>query len=250
VATGAFALTASVHLIQTGLDIFRHRRYFSIVLFLGGALEAFAWAMRVIASNDVLASNPYIIQLAVLVVAPVFLSAAIYAFFGYLIAATGDEVLPRRFKAKRVSLTYLVVDFVTLLVQVMGGVLASSKDPVSQPPLCWATRSSIQATGLNGTNLMLGGIAAQLATMVVFAAVFVWFFTKTDTWAGLSLGGPNARFTWLLVGTAVCSVLVITRGIYRTVELADGFNGSIAHNQSLLIFFDALLMLLVLLIFK
>lgn len=37
----------------------------------------------------------------------------------------------------------------------------------------------------------------------------------------------------LLVGIVVPTILVYTRSIYRIAEFADGFNGSIAHNQAL-----------------
>lgn len=36
----------------------------------------------------------------------------------------------------------------------------------------------------------------------------------------------------LLVGIVVPTILVYARSVYRIAEFADGFNGSIAHNQA------------------
>jgi hypothetical protein len=81
---------------------------------------------------------------------------------------------------------------------------------------------------------MLAGIILQLITMVSLALFYIWYFAKVGVWRSITLRGPTAKFNQLFIGTAICIVLVIIRGVYRTIELADGFDSPTAQNRACL----------------
>jgi hypothetical protein len=102
------------------------------------------------------------------------------------------------------------------------------------PPRSCPLTLSAQDSSNNGANIMLAGIILQLITMVSLALFYIWYFAKVGVWRSITLRGPTAKFNQLFIGTAICIVLVIIRGVYRTIELADGFDSPTAQNRACL----------------
>jgi hypothetical protein len=77
---------------------------------------------------------------------------------------------------------------------------------------------------------MLGGIAFQLFVMIVYVVYgTIWALKSRTELQGtiLSLDGGEG-ISRAIIGMAFCSLFIIIRGFYRSVELGDGFKGEIA----------------------
>jgi len=68
--------------------------------------------------------DPYIGQLAVLVIAPTFYSAMLYWSLGIIIQLVAPQHSP--LSAKNLKICFLVADFISLIVQAVGGGIAGS----------------------------------------------------------------------------------------------------------------------------
>lgn len=77
---------------------------------------------------------------------------------------------------------------------------------------------------------MLAGIAFQLFVMIVYVIYgAVWLLKSrgpiTEAVRRLPGGEGIKRTIWSM---AICSVMIIVRGFYRSTELGQGFDGAIA----------------------
>ncbi|TNY24635.1 methylcrotonoyl-CoA carboxylase subunit alpha [Rhodotorula diobovata] len=227
VAVVIFSLSTAFHLYQ----VVRSRRWWYVAVALGGALQVYGWATRYMASQNIMYG--YVIQLAVLTIAPTLFSAAIYALFSMLTAAQDPDLLPRM-KPRGYFITFTVVDFVTLVVQAAGS-----------RRLLWDSVLLFKI----GCNTMLAGIALQLLATLVFLVVFGLYFRR------LARQYPERRVTRLrsrtglvLWGTLAMAALTIVRGGFRTAELSEGLFSSLSRTQIAIIVLDAVPMILVILL--
>lgn len=134
---------------------------------------------------------------------------------------------------------FVTCDIISLILQAVGGGwAASSTFPVPKAP----------------TNIMVAGIIFQLVSMVVFSLLACDFMYRAwrkkpyqrklrplvdepvrETGIGTNEGEKyNAEverdaivrgWWWVMAGTAICSLMIIVRGVYRSVELVQGWNG-------------------------
>ncbi|GAA6039677.1 hypothetical protein JCM8097_001343 [Rhodosporidiobolus ruineniae] len=221
----AFGLSTAVHLYQ----LYRSRRWTYIAAILGAVLQMAGWGMRYSGSSIENILNGYVGQLAVLTIAPTFFSAVIYALFSTL-AASEDPSLLFGMGPKGYMITFIVIDFTTLVIQAAGGGLAATTD----------IRSTFDA----GCNVMLAGIILQLITTLVFMTAFGIYYHRLRQTKGdaLSLREGSGRIFW---GTVVMAVFIVLRGCYRTAELSEGLFGAIAKDEGALIGCDAIPMIFV-----
>lgn len=95
--------------------------------------------------------------------------------------------------------------------------------PVSHPSCTELTSRAVR-------RIMLGGIAFQLFVMIVYVVYgAIWAHKSRTELQGtiLSIDGGEGIMR-AIAGMALCSLFIIIRGFYRSVELGDGFKGEIA----------------------
>ncbi|ODN78791.1 hypothetical protein, variant [Cryptococcus amylolentus CBS 6039] len=244
-----FSVSDVVHLAQG--CFYKYYLVFP-TLVIGCTLEIIGWAARYWSSQNVLARDPFLMQIITLIFAPVFFSAYCYTILGVAITALGPQyslLSPKWYVAVFVS-----CDVVSLILQAVGGGWAASTDvsPIPHTP----------------TNIMVGGIIFQLVTMIIFsylAADFMWRahtkkpfkrraaaiqqqeieLTDAETAQKGSLRDSRAssvediavrqremRGWWfVMLGVAICSVCIILRGFYRSVELVQGWDGYLIEHE-------------------
>ena len=98
-----------------------------------------------------------------------------------------------------------------------------------------------------GTDIMVGGIIFQMASITIFVFFFIEFLRR------ISHDRHNAmsRKIWCLVLASTFSCLMIyIRSIYRTVELLQGWSGYLITHEIFFIAQDASLMLGVVVVFN
>ncbi|GAA5897240.1 hypothetical protein JCM8208_003766 [Rhodotorula glutinis] len=228
VAIVIFALSSAFHLYQT----VKSRRWWYFAVVLGGALQVFGWVERYMASQNIMVG--YVIQLAVLTIAPTFFSAAIYALFSMTAAVQDPSLLPR-WSPRGYFKTFTIIDFVTLVVQAAGGALA-------------ATAGGNLLFEI-GCDIMLAGIILQLVTTIIFLVVFGLYFRRLAVVHPdrhvLRLGTRTGLVFW---GTLVMAALILVRGGFRTAELAEGLYSKLSRTQTAIIGLDCVPMLVVILL--
>ncbi|KAH9858166.1 RTA1 like protein [Lenzites betulinus] len=219
---------------------------------LAGFGEVLGWACRSWSFYKPLDDNPYLIQIVALIVSPTPLIGALFITFGRLSARMGQQY--GRISPRMYSRIFLTSDVVSLVVQSAGGgIAATAHHDVNQSKL--------------GSNIMLGGIIFQLVSLTVFCVLLVEYLVRrikdrplnklpannyvsslgdSDAFIGSSGMGRPLERPLMQLSYALCieALLLYIRGVYRVVELADGWGGKVIQTQSLFFIFDAVMVFL------
>ncbi|GAA5964756.1 hypothetical protein JCM3765_002544 [Sporobolomyces pararoseus] len=203
-----FTLTLILHTVQV---IISRRMWFMVCMSIGALGEVIGWIFRLVSHYKPSLSDTYIGQNAILVISPAFISASLY----WGLAICIELVAPRRslLSAKAFKITFLIVDYISLVVQGVGGGIAGSA----------TTERSLNM----GSNIMLGGIAFQLLVMIVYVIYgSVWTYRARE-----EVANAGKKMRQMLFALFAASVCVIIRGIFRTCELQDSFTGYLATHE-------------------
>jgi hypothetical protein len=92
----------------------------------------------------------------------------------------------------------------------------------------------------NGTHIMVAGILFQLASILVFVSLFVVVIFRTLRTKGEFL--TQRRVQWIIAAMVLSVVLIVTRSIYRTIELLQGWSGYLITTQRYFIALDGAVM--------
>lgn len=117
----------------------------------------------------------------------------------------------------------------SLVIQAVGGSMASTAVAANPPK---QSRS--------GTDVMVGGIIFQMASITIFAFFFTEFLRRVrhDRHNAIS------RKIWRLIfASAVSCLMIYIRSVYRTVELLQGWSGYLITHENFFITLDASIML-------
>ncbi|KAI0639449.1 RTA1-like protein [Trametes polyzona] len=235
-----FGLSTLVHVGQT----IRYRSWWLIpTVVIAGCGEVTGWGGRAWSHYSVLNRDAYLMQIVTLIISPTPLIGALFISFGRLSLRLGQEY--SRLSPGLYSRIFLTCDFVSLVIQAIGGGLAASADDAD--------------TSKMGSNIMLGGIIFQLVSLSVFCILVVEYLVRRMQDKPLRASAMNDRdstqtfvapprgmaiekpMKLLIVGLAIEVSLLYIRGIYRTVELADGWNGKIIETEWVFIVFDGIM---------
>lgn len=184
-------------------------------------------------------------QIITLIIAPVFFSAWDYTILGIAIQNLGRQysiLAPKAYVA-----LFVTCDVISLILQAVGGGWAASSEfPVPKSP----------------TNIMVAGIIFQLVSMIIFSLLACDFMYRAwkkkpyqrklrqvvdepigETGSGATEGTEGEKYDeversavvrgwwWVMAGTAICSLMIIIRGVYRSVELVQGWNGYVISRE-------------------
>jgi hypothetical protein len=159
------ALFALFLLVQIFLGV-RHRTWGFLVGMIGGLLlEIAGYIGRILLHFDVFDFNNFIIYIVCLTIGPAFLAAAVYLCLARVIAIYGSGF--SWLKPRTITILFILCDFVSLVLQAAGGAIASTSDD--------------EAGGDAGVNIMIAGLASQVASMFIFVclcAQFAWNVRK------------------------------------------------------------------------
>ncbi|TCD61833.1 hypothetical protein EIP91_007852 [Steccherinum ochraceum] len=226
-----FALTTVCHIIQAG---FYRRWWFFPTVVLAAIGELAGWSGRLWSVFAPLNQSPYLLQIVITILAPTPFVGAIFMMFSEVTQKLGEQY--SRLSPRMYSRIFLTADIIALIVQGLGGGLAASANSDS---------------GSNtGAKIMLGGIIFQLIALVVFITIATEYYVRfyydrpvrqTDVMKRVVFGRKMMWFTG-----AVCCILgfLLIRSVYRTLELADGWNGKIITTQIYFDIFDGLMIFL------
>ncbi|KAJ4209688.1 hypothetical protein NW759_013335 [Fusarium solani] len=236
-----FLLSTFAHVFQFA----RARRWTSLTFALGAMTELIGWAGRTWSSKCPYNGDAFLMQITTLIIAPTFFTAGLYVILGTLINRLGRS--SSLLGPKMYAIVFLTADIVALVIQAIGGALASTE------------ADKIDGDTETGTNIMVAGIVFQMAAMVVFTGLVLDFMRRVfikKTYLSYGKAGlepPNSlpvTYAWLLVAVCVSLGMIFIRSIYRTVELAQGWEGYLITHEGYFIGLDACLMIIAVGIFN
>ncbi|KAJ5151172.1 RTA1-domain-containing protein [Penicillium canariense] len=226
-----FGLSMIAHIVQ----LCWKRVWWCSVFAIGCAAELLGWAGRLWSAECPYNSTAFMIQIATLIIAPVFFTAGIYILLARYIQIFGKET---SFLAPKLYLwIFCTCDIISLVIQAAGGGIASSEsdDPHGNPD--------------PGTHTMVAGIVFQLVSISVFVYCTIDFFLRIKRLGQLKAFTQGPLL--LLTGAMVLSVLCIyVRSIYRTIELAQGWTGYLITHESYFIGLDGVMMIIAVAVFN
>ncbi|KAI7161782.1 hypothetical protein KC349_g2498 [Hortaea werneckii] len=224
-----FGIASVTHIIQ----VFWHRSWFFIVFFLGCVAETGGYYARQWAHNNIRLSDPYLMQLFLLIGAVPLISASVYMTLPRFVRTLdAEEYIPMR--TSWISKIYILIDIACLALQIMGTVTLAYGEGEQQE---------------NAVYYIAGGLIFQLLAFLffIFMAVRVEKGLKKEVVGALAtcgLGTKWKKYFWALYAV---SALIILRNAIRVIEFLQGTDGTIASNETYLYVFDAVPMFLVVL---
>lgn len=94
----------------------------------------------------------------------------------------------------------------------------------------------------SGTHIMVAGILFQLASILVFVSLFTVVIMRALRSRGEIL--TQRKIQWVIAATVFSVVVIVTRSIYRTIELLQGWSGYLITTERYFIALDGAMMIL------
>jgi len=226
-----FGLSTTVHMSQATL----YRMWWLFpTIGLCDVLEVIGWSARLWSSFSPLLGTPFKMQIVTTIMGPTPLLAANFVIFGVIIHRLGAQY--SRLSPKSYAIFFLTCDIISLIVQGVGGAMASLEFGNGEDPA-------------KGGHVMLGGITFQLFVIILYVSCAGEFFIRylwrlpihpakssndEDTKSKKYSRGEMTNKMQIMIAALVLSTLCLTiRAVYRTFELADGWEGRIIGTQVL-----------------
>lgn len=211
----------------------RGRATTSILLAIGSLTEVIGWASRLYAASCPYNRDAFISQIVTLIIAPVFFSAALYVLLRRFIIHLGPA--SSIISARLYTIVFCLCDFVSLVIQAIGGAKASGAD----------TKEGQD----QGTHIMVAGIAFQLVTMTIFGVLGADFLRRVGSRRAGLRDGVTKGMQLVLVAILVSFTMIYIRSIYRTIELAQGWRGNLITHEPYFLVLDATIMVIAVAVF-
>jgi hypothetical protein len=137
------------------------------------------------------------------------------------VVAYGENL--SRFTPRLYTITFITFDFIALLLQAIGGAIASGATTPSQDKM--------------GIDIMVAGVGWQVGSLGIFAILcgeFAWRVNQAPE----SRRNPNFallrntfRFKGFLWTLGLATLAIFVRSVFRCAELRGGFHGKLANQQ-------------------
>ncbi|KAG7896389.1 hypothetical protein KL908_000903 [Ogataea polymorpha] len=205
----------------------------------GLILEVLGYCGRIWSSQNIMSFNGYVLQLVCLTLAPCFIMAGIYYTIGEMTIIMGQ--MYSLLKPMQYSLIFIMCDITALVLQAIGGGVASNA-------------LSLFESTRGGADIMVGGLAFQVFSIALFQ--FFWYIFLFRCYRSYRKHGDDSfdpqyasvrkRQVFLVyIGfISLAVIFVFIRSIYRLIELAQGFSGHLAVTEIYFFILEALMMAL------
>lgn len=175
-------------------------------------------------------------QLICLTIAPAFLSASIYLCLARIITVYSADI--SRLKPRTYTFVFVGCDFVSLLLQAIGGAIAATADTPDVAD--------------KGVNIMIAGLVFQVASLILFLILWGEFALRARAAPAdkieqrFSDVRSSFRFKALIscAGLWSATILIFIRSIYRVIELHAGFGSEFANNEPAFMVFEGPMIIL------
>ncbi|KAM6536172.1 hypothetical protein FALCPG4_002189 [Fusarium falciforme] len=261
-STGACALFVALYAIlifcQLGFGWRSKTWSYTAYLLVGSVFELIGYISRVRMSFNPFISNAFILQILFLILAPTLIAAAISLTFKHLVLYYGIQYSTIR--PKLYPWIFVGSDFVSIIIQGIGGAVAASASTGDNPD---PKRADL------GNNLLIAGVSFQVVNMVVCGILMLIYIHRyrnarklatytvdcgedgiisTDSTDSPSTSHrtpqSDKRVKKFIYSITIAYIAIIIRCIYRIPEMASGWGSSIMRDEATFMVFDGAMILL------
>ncbi|KAH8667792.1 RTA1 like protein-domain-containing protein [Ilyonectria robusta] len=230
---GLFGVSGFIHLYQLA----KGRTWYFIPFVIGVFFEVFGYIARSINAHQTpdWQKGPFIAQTLLLLLAPALFAASIYMILGRIIRILEAEKLSI-VRVNWLTKIFVLGDVLSFVVQTIGGVILSNSD----------SKNGID----EGQDIVLGGLAIQIAFFGVFISVisvFHYRIVRNPTSASIQTTLSWKRYIFVLYGA---SLLIMVRSIFRVAQFSAGPHSVLQTKEVYLYCLDSALMLMCALLFN
>ncbi|KAH6956081.1 RTA-like protein [Fusarium avenaceum] len=186
-------------------------------MFCGHVFEIVGFAARI---RMHLGGDGFLAYIVTITIGPAFFSASIYLCLARIVAVYGQRY--SRFSPRTYTITFMLFDFVALVLQAAGGSMLGSDD-----------RDTLSV----GIKVMKAGLAAHLAAISIFTilATEIAFRVayRQDRWNHkFSQLQKSRKFKAFLICLTIATLTILIRTAYRVAELSAGYHSRLAENET------------------
>ena len=227
VALVLFGLSALIQSYQT----IKYRQKFFIFFVLGAFFQVVGYTGRIGCVYDLNSIDFYVVQSLFVLLAPIFYAVSIYSLLGKIVQFVGAED-KSPVKPTRITCIFVIGDIVSFIMQSTGGGMMVQGGENAQ----------------TGSEIILIGLIIQLVFFFIFIFLTILFHIRANKLKELNESKGNWKM--LLKILEVSCMLILIRSVYRVVEYAQGFDGYLITHEVYQYSLDALMMLLVQLLYN
>lgn len=165
---------------------------------------------------------PYIVQMVLILLAPILYAAGVYMFFGRLVVASGHPKLSL-IRVNWETKIFVTGDILCFLVQAFGAV--SLANLVNSHDSDTAHKVDV------AKNVILAGLALQVILFLVFLVSSVIFHIRVSKRHIAKSVDPTLRLQLMIYSIYATGVLITGRNIYRLIEYKSGNGGYLQENE-------------------
>ncbi|KAI0002377.1 RTA1 like protein-domain-containing protein [Xylariaceae sp. FL0662B] len=211
----------------------RARTWFCSVFVIGGLFEVIGYGIRSTSHNQTAKLMPYVIQNALILLAPALFSASIYMILSRIIRSVRAEKYSF-IRPTRLTKTFVTGDVICFLLQGgASGLLATGNPDLST----WGERT------------VIAGLVIQIILFGAFVLTAVVFHRRIYLYPTPTSFDESIPWRKCLLMLYAASTLVIIRSVFRIVEYVFGNEGYPLSHEWMMYVFDSLLMFIVTLLF-
>ncbi|KAF5003613.1 hypothetical protein FDECE_9846 [Fusarium decemcellulare] len=213
---------------------------FNIALILGLICEVLGYVGRILSWQNPWSENGFLVQICCLTIGPAFMAAGIYLCLRRIVSAFGPE--NSRLPPEYYTRIFIPCDVVSLILQALGGALASVSSHQHEDPK-------------TGSNIMIAGLAFQVATILGFILCSLDFALRTmrrqralgdaalDQRPQVVKVRNSRRFKTFLGALSLASFCILWRSAFRVAELSEGWDGPVMGDQYMFVGFEGILII-------
>lgn len=179
-------------------------------------VEVIGLAARAWSHSNPSAKAPYIIQVILILLAPIIFSAVVYMFLGRLIRASGHPHLSF-IRINVVTKLFVCGDILCFFIQAGGAgklVHVETPDEISK-----------------AQNTVLVGLILQIVFFCIFVSCAIVFHVRVSNVHIARTVDPKLRLQSMLFSLYLCSILIVVRNIYLVIEYRTGKSGYLQSHE-------------------
>ncbi|KKK16093.1 hypothetical protein P175DRAFT_0426608 [Aspergillus ochraceoroseus IBT 24754] len=249
IAAAIFAALYGIAFVLTVVQWVRFRPRVWLVMVAAAGMEVVGYITRCLSTWNVTEKSIYVLQFALLVLAPVLMAGVCYVLFGRILFLA----VPKEHRTLRVcwvpprfvTQVFVGFDILALLLQLAGVVFITSGNGESKDAIDQFNR---------GRDLAIGGVALQLVAFGIFTVAAIRFnFTskkfiqsapeqlEAQTDLAFSVENKPTEASWpsLLRVVNLTTLMILIRSVYRLVEFTETQLGYINTHEWCMYVFDA-----------
>ncbi|KAI9851638.1 MAG: hypothetical protein M1824_002590 [Vezdaea acicularis] len=206
---------------------------------IGAIGESIGYGGRIMLHYDPFTDPGFKLQIVCLTLSPAFLAAGIYFTLKYLILIFGESF--SLIRAKYYTWIFISCDLMSIALQGAGGGISAAA----------VTDSDLKT----GNNLMIAGVAFQVATLTIFAVLALQYaymaYKNKHALNPETFELRHSRKFQLTIGAIALSLItLLIRCAYRVAEMAGGWGNPIMQKEGEFFGLDAVMVLVSILVFN